>query len=142
MLASLGCFNMTAWPPYTSHIAYELFRKKDVKRKKATYESKFWAVLKGKWPTSGGFTHIGKMPLNELTDNKKAQLDGYYVRIRYNDEVMQIPGCKAVGKHLEGDQSFCTLVSRTFGLIVSANMVGRFQRDCRQVYAQELARGM
>jgi acid phosphatase len=33
----------------------------------------------------------------------------YYVRVRYNDKIMQVPGCKAEGKHLEGDTTFCTL---------------------------------
>jgi acid phosphatase len=110
MLASLGCFNMTAWPPYTSHIAYELFYKKDVKFK-SEWNSKFWAIITGNWPSQGSFTHIGKTPIKELKSSQKEAMDGYYVRVRYNDQVMQIPGCKVAGKHLEGDESLCTLVS-------------------------------
>jgi acid phosphatase len=36
-------------------------------------------------------------------------LKEYYVRIRYNDKIMQVPACKAADKHLEGDTTFCTL---------------------------------
>jgi acid phosphatase len=113
MLASLGCFNMTAWPPYTSHIAYELFHKKDAQKKtqSTSWDSKFWTIITGTWPSHGSFTYIGKTPTNELRGSQKAEMDGYYVRVRYNDQVMTVPGCKVAGNHLEGDESFCTLVS-------------------------------
>jgi len=54
---------------------------------------------------------IARQKLETLRDSDKAKLDGYYVRIRYNDKVMTVPGCKIAGKHLDGDESFCTLVS-------------------------------
>lgn len=47
----------------------------------------------------------------ELTAKEQQILDGYYVRVRYNDRPVTIPGCKAPGNHLDGDKSFCTLVS-------------------------------
>ena len=53
---------------------------------------------------------IGRKPVDELTPEEKQKLDGYFVRIRYNEKVMKIPGCKQDGKHLEGDDNFCTLV--------------------------------
>lgn len=40
-----------------------------------------------------------------LTDNLS-----HYVRIRYNDRPVALPGCRRPGDHLEGDSSFCTLV--------------------------------
>lgn len=56
---------------------------------------------------------IARKQLDELSGSDKSKLDGYFVRIRYNDKVMSVPGCKPDGKHLEGDESFCTLVSKT-----------------------------
>ncbi|KAK0609372.1 hypothetical protein B0T17DRAFT_137393 [Bombardia bombarda] len=37
------------------------------------------------------------------------EMDEYFVRVRYNDRIMTIPGCRAEGKHLDGDESLCTL---------------------------------
>lgn len=55
---------------------------------------------------------IARQKVETLKEEDRAKLDGYYVRIRYNDKVMTIPGCKPTGKHLVGDESFCTLVSK------------------------------
>ena len=114
MLASLGCFNMEAWPPYTSHIAVELFKQKGLVKSPTQTPpkpgSKFLTWFNGQWPAGKDSDIIGRIPLSELNDSQKAKLDGYFVRIRYNDEVMKIPGCKPAGKHLDGDDSFCTLV--------------------------------
>jgi acid phosphatase len=109
VLASLGAYDTGRWPPFTSHLAIELFR-----------ESKIPAPpqepVKGGWWTSvfgsaGAPANIGRRPTAELTANEKGKLDGYYVRIRYNDEPVTVPACKLPGNHLEGDESFCTLVS-------------------------------
>jgi len=54
---------------------------------------------------------IARKGTEELSKPEKSRLDGYFVRVRYNDRVMTIPGCKPFGKHLDGDESFCTLVS-------------------------------
>lgn len=55
--------------------------------------------------------------MKELSEQEKRTLQGYFVRVRYNDRVMSVPGCKAPGKHLEGDESFCTLVSTSFSFV-------------------------
>ena len=130
ILASLGAFEGEKWPPYTSHIALELFRKSDPSIRKPSSETaqdrvsvpdtttakqSWWsshfggttATTKPKPPPSAG---IARRPTSELTATEKATLKDYYVRIRYNDRVKTIPGCKPPGKHLEGDESFCTLV--------------------------------
>ena len=57
---------------------------------------------------------IARQKLETLKEADRAKLDGYYVRIRYNDKVMTVPGCKVTGKHLDGDESFCTLVKYAF----------------------------
>lgn len=123
-LASVGALNSNRWPPFTSHVAFELFRKAGVsaieeaevvKAPDAAAASKFsWlgSFFPSRSPAGQPPPGIGRKPSGELTEAEKSKLDGYYVRIRYNDEVVTIPGCKAQGNHLEGDESFCTLVSR------------------------------
>ncbi|KAF2749384.1 phosphoglycerate mutase-like protein [Sporormia fimetaria CBS 119925] len=143
VLTSLGAFEGQKWPPFTSHIAFELFREKsrkmpkkprivepeapvgDLKPNTVQGEDKkpWWQwLLSG---TSSGMLAssktdapaerkpqpdtIGRKPLEELSEKQRKELDGYYVRIRYNDQVMQVPGCKKPGNHLEGDTTFCTL---------------------------------
>ena len=134
VLSSLGAFEGEKWPPYTSHVAVELFREKvrpfgtlatgrtsfDENRRVETAKNEkqsLWSTIFGtaKEKISGGLPApegIARKTLDELSAEEKAKLDGYYVRIRYNDRPMVIPGCKLPGSHLEGDESFCTLVSR------------------------------
>lgn len=131
-LTSLGAFDGEKWPPFTSHIAFELFRKRaetagatalsDAPPSAGTLRAEnetprsWWQALFG---GSRAATHqprseaegIARKPLTELTPEQRNELGDYYVRIRYNDKIMQVPGCKAPGKHLEGDATFCTLVS-------------------------------
>ncbi|KAF2119880.1 histidine phosphatase superfamily [Lophiotrema nucula] len=129
ILTSLGAFDGEQWPPFTSHIAFELFRKKpwtdpQTTSPRSTFTDKqlkengqekpgksWWASLFGTAqekaiPRPEG---IARQTMDELSDKQKEELKGYYVRIRYNDKVMEVPSCKAPGKHLEGDTSFCTL---------------------------------
>jgi acid phosphatase len=129
IMASFGAFDGSQWPPYTSHIALELFRKEDdtvISRNIDQKDSNnatakrpgLWARLKG---TSGEISgsdsitkpgqlqSIARKRLDQYSDEERKILDGYYVRMRYNDRPMTIPGCKAAGNHLEGDESFCTL---------------------------------
>ncbi|KAF2995191.1 hypothetical protein E8E13_000180 [Curvularia kusanoi] len=134
-LSSLGAFEGENWPPFTSHIAFELFKSKSASASKtpshpstppspsltqSTLPSSqsWWSSLFGRAasptqsPSSSSNTtpsSIARKPLSSLSPSERATLDGYYVRIRYNDRIMQIPACKAAGKHLEGDKSFCTL---------------------------------
>ena len=126
LLSSLGCFEGEKWPPYTSHIAFELFKRADAQRESVDGENLDEPItasashkqnqnpLKALF-TSGGKTKLASegMPrkrTEELSSIEKEKLSGHYVRIRYNDRPMVIPGCRLPGKHLEGDESFCTLV--------------------------------
>jgi len=116
VLASLGAYDTEAWPPFTSHIAIEMFRKK-TEENSAQQPSSQATIKKSWWSSLFSHSHdtsspgIGRTPTPELTPEEKKKLDGYYVRLRYNDEPVTIPGCKLPGNHLEGDESFCTLVS-------------------------------
>ena len=133
ILASLGAFEGEKWPPYTSHIAFELFQKTDgqsgitavsdsgttssiADSNRTIQQNTTWTDLLGsvldnnqtKKLRSGVDT---RKKVEELEWEKRGKLDNYYIRIRYNDRPMTIPGCQPNGKHLEGDETFCTLVS-------------------------------
>ena len=140
VLSSLGAFEGEKWPPYTSHIALELFRRinpiagatavvnsnvaKGLDSKPVDgQEQSLWSMIFGtskersarNLPSPRG---IARKTMEELNPTEKRELDGYYVRIRYNDRPMVIPGCKSQGNHLEGDESFCTMVrSRVSNMI-------------------------
>lgn len=124
-LCSLGAFKGEKWPPFTSHIAFELFRNSGAGVTGATAASQqggkltvtqstgWWQSLFGS-PTNtlfGQQPDTTRKPAGELNAREKQQLDGYYVRIRFNDRIMQVPACQLAGNHFEGDKSLCTLVS-------------------------------
>ncbi|KAE9989713.1 hypothetical protein EG327_002355 [Venturia inaequalis] len=123
VLASLGAFQTDKWPPYTSHIAIELLRKKGwtnpdwsnspaLKSNHGVNQGWLKSIFSaakaatGSTPAPEG---IARRPVTDLTEHERKQLEGYYVRVRYNDEVMTIPGCTEPGRHLDGDKSLCTL---------------------------------
>jgi acid phosphatase len=132
LLSSLGAFEGEKWPPFTSHIAIELFKKADTSSSMGAGAPKIAAksfppeddntgllrsilgrkdkVAKTQPLEAAQSSGIGRKPLSELSPSEKDRLLGYFVRIRYNDRVMTIPGCKPSGKHLDGDETFCTLV--------------------------------
>lgn len=126
VLHGLGAFDLSqGWPPFTSHIAIELFRKRNRSgaEAKSSSLSQTTAAIPAKRTWWGGLLTptssvgssppgIGRKPTTALTPAERKQLDGYYVRLRYNDEPVTIPGCRLPGNHLEGDESFCTLVGK------------------------------
>ncbi|KAL5431592.1 hypothetical protein PMIN06_012261 [Paraphaeosphaeria minitans] len=127
-LASLGAFDGEKWPPFTSHIAFELFRNNAANSSTQRLSNapasagtldgsqekpqSWWASLfsSNKAPNLPSESEgIARKPLMELTPEQRNEMRDYYVRIRYNDKIMQVPGCKPEGKHLDGDTTFCTL---------------------------------
>ncbi|KAI5863082.1 histidine acid phosphatase [Durotheca rogersii] len=152
ILASLGAYENREWPPYTSHIAIEMFRKADAaasqpatlppQGKTATpptgsnngnaswFGSLFsWASPSGGAKSGSQASGIGRKRSEELSPEERAKIENYYVRIRYNDEVVTVPGCKAAGKHLEGDESFCTLDA--FKAVVDRFVPRNWRQECR-----------
>ena len=118
VLCSLGAFEGEKWPPYTSHVAIELFSdakdSKDVSfeeersvGQKQTIRSGLFGLTKKDVLASEG---LERKPTDEFTPSEKEKMRGKYVRVMYNDRPMVIPGCKVPGNHLRGDESFCTLV--------------------------------
>lgn len=126
-LTSLGAFENEKWPPFTSHIAIELFKRKTSHSEANTTTpsvavaapvveaESWWDRIWGRAGDSGRAgvppAGIGRKTVVELSEEEKNTLQGYFVRVRYNDRPMTIPGCRTPGNHLEGDESFCTLVS-------------------------------
>lgn len=127
VLSSLGVFDGEMWPPYTSHIAIELFREEAALRTTTAGEGNLHE------PVSASAAHaqnssprssilgifrksnlasesFANKPLEEFNADEREKLKGFYVRMRYNDRPMTVPGCRLPGKHLTGDESFCTLV--------------------------------
>ncbi|KAK0709064.1 histidine phosphatase superfamily [Lasiosphaeria miniovina] len=135
VLASLGAFDTNSWPPFTSHIAIEMFRKSDKQAPSANRPTVAAARPKRSWwdalslGTSTPPPDIGRRVTADLTPSEKKKLDGYYVRLRYNDEPVTIPGCKTPGNHLEGDESFCTLAA--FKAIVDKFTPRDWKQQCR-----------
>ncbi|KAF4997626.1 hypothetical protein FDECE_12019 [Fusarium decemcellulare] len=135
-LASLGAFDTEAWPPFTSHIAIELFRHVDqgatpppTPPTSSGFLSFFGWGSKGTSAAGSPPPGIGRKKTPDLTDEEKARLQGYYVRLRYNDRPVTIPGCKPAGKHLDGDESFCTL--EAFKAIVDKFTPTNWKQQCR-----------
>ncbi|KAF4123243.1 acid phosphatase [Geosmithia morbida] len=142
VLASLGAFGNDKWPPFTSHVALELFRHAG--KPAPSYPSRSSSA--SSWLPSflGGTSSASSSPYTssvgsngalaakrtpDLSDADRARLDGYYVRIRYNDQPVTIPGCKVAGNHLPGDESFCTLTA--FKSIVDKFTPTDWKRQCR-----------
>lgn len=105
ILASLGAFKNKSWPQYSSHIALELFRRSDQPRSSNTFPG---ATEPNTDDCSKTFPN-SRQKLETLSASQRSQLNRYCVWIRYNDKPITAPGCKALGHHLEGDESFCTL---------------------------------
>ncbi|KAL8827051.1 MAG: hypothetical protein Q9170_007168 [Blastenia crenularia] len=112
ILSSLGAFEERKWPPYTSHIAIELFRDRSVnaEHSKPAEPAPRQSFLGSSRKTTKRSSLLMRKPMNDFTADEKAKLQGFYVRLRYNDQPVIVPGCKLHGKHLEGDETFCTLV--------------------------------
>ena len=152
VLSSLGAFDGEPWPPYTSHIAIEMFQKPEEvvvlggSNPSASTSQQAYATKSGliasklglssapaksinpltSGPSSGG---IARRPITDLTGAEREKLKGHYVRLRYNDRVMTIPGCKLPGNHLEGDESFCTL--EAFKRIVDRYTPKNWKEQCQ-----------
>lgn len=81
------------WPPFTSSVAIELFSRSNT-------------------TTGAGAANdaLSRTPVTTFPPGLRKPLqETYYVRVRFNDRAMRIPGCAKAGNHLPGDETFCTL---------------------------------
>lgn len=144
-LTALGAFGgcgvdekWEKWPPYTSSIAFELFKRKGADSpSSSSLSGTVWPSQQRTWWQSffgGGASASSeasaRQPLKDISPAERDKLEGYYVRLRYNDRPMSIPGCKPAGKHLEGDESFCTL--EAFKEIADSFTPKSWRDECRQ----------
>ncbi|GES62250.1 histidine acid phosphatase [Aspergillus terreus] len=155
ILGSLGAFDHR-WPPFTSSIAIELFSKAEHKtlREEAgailgelTHHSTekkdgILSVLKdsSSSPTPAlplPPSETARAPLSSLPDSSRQKLQSHYVRIRYNDHPVRIPGCATRPEnHLPGDDTFCTLDA--FKEIVDKLTPKSWRDECVQNLGQGL----
>ncbi|KAI0202197.1 histidine acid phosphatase [Astrocystis sublimbata] len=142
VLASLGAYEDKRWPPFTSHIAIEMFRKSNATSGTAPQitapsdatapkSRTGWFAFLFSSPAAPGTPPpgIGRKATEDMQPDEKAKLQGYYVRMRYNDAPVTLPGCRAPGRHLEGDESFCTL--EAFKSIVDKFVPANWKQQCR-----------
>lgn len=128
LLSSLGAFQGEPWPPYTSHIAIELFKQKDGSTSPLpalTTKTGWWSSLFGAAKASAPSPRAA---ISELPESEKQKLEGWYVRLRYNDRIMSVPGCRPVGKHYGNDESICTLTA--FKSVVDKYTPKNWKNDC------------
>ena len=131
-LSGFGAFKNEAWPHFSSHIAVELFRQHErapdtlsqasIAPRQPSNTAKQQSQPTGWLSSFFGFSanaassassapaSMVRMPSSAMSSEERKSLEGYFVRVRYNDRPVTIPGCRAQGSHLAGDESFCTLV--------------------------------
>ncbi|CAG8426530.1 unnamed protein product [Penicillium salamii] len=144
MLSSVGGFQDESWPPFTSSVAVELFSQASrpsspagtmleefsnpsVAAKKPGVLSKLFGKSAPSQPTS----ETARAPLSSFPEGSRESLHKHYVRIRYNDRPVTIPGCAAKPEnHLPGDETFCTLDA--FKSIVDKFTPRDWQIECTQ----------
>jgi acid phosphatase len=150
ILASLGGFEAGKWPQFTSSIAIELFSTVDSQSiassvdaseistapaaaspppKRSGFLSFFIGHPSPSQSQSSNPREIGRKPLDSFPESAKRGLRNHYVRIRYNDDPVRIPGCAAKEtNHLPGDDTFCTL--EAFKEIVDKFTPRSWKKEC------------
>ncbi|KAB8238414.1 hypothetical protein ETB97_009340 [Aspergillus alliaceus] len=145
------------WPPFTSSIAIELFSKAD---RKSSGENVGVVLEEFSDPaiapkkTGGLFSFLNgpsksnastvppppsetaRAPLSSFPDSARQSMQKHYVRLRYNDVPVRIPGCAKPQNHLPGDDTFCTLDA--FKDIVDKFTPKNWREECVQNLGQGL----
>ncbi|KAJ6148715.1 Histidine phosphatase superfamily clade-2 [Penicillium chrysogenum] len=143
ILSSVGGFQDQSWPPFTSSIAVELFSQAprsdpnagvvleefsdpSVAAKKPGVLSRLFGKSASKQLTT---SDTARTPLESFPEGAREAFQKHYVRIRYNDQPIRIPGCAAKPEnHLPGDETFCTL--NAFKEIVDKFTPKDWQGEC------------
>lgn len=127
MLISTGASNGEEWPPFTSSVAVELFHKPNSPSLEPVSSS---GSLLSRFLPFGSKSATTQTARAAGTYLPPAPLDNHYVRLRYNDRIMSVPGCAAPGNHLPGDPSMCTLAA--FKGIVDRFTPQDWRSECRE----------
>lgn len=145
ILSSIGGFQDESWPPFSSSIAIELFSQAarpvstagtmleevpnpPVIDKKPGVLSKLFGKSASSQPIP---SKNARAPLSSFSEASRESLQNHYVRIRYNDRPVTIPGCAAKPEnHLPGDKTFCTLDA--FKAIVDKFTPSDWKAECMQ----------
>lgn len=157
ILSSVGAFQGQKWPNFSSSLAIELFSKEDpLSSSQAASTSilpgptqapdgssrSFLSYLTGSGSSPSMSSHgagadagpqgsYARAPLSSLPFAARQSLQQYYVRIRFNDRPVRIPGCAAKPEnHLPGDETFCTLYA--FKEIVDKFTPKNWHDECLQ----------
>jgi acid phosphatase len=90
----------TRWPPFTSSVTFELFRKQNPPEQQTIFQR----ITSSLWrrSSSGEMTAMRSKSYSE-------PLRFPDVRMRYKNRNMVLPMCAAPGNHLPGSPEFCTL---------------------------------
>jgi acid phosphatase len=145
ILSSVGGFQDESWPPFTSSIAVELFSQApppsdtnagtmleefsnpSVSKKRGVLSS----LLGKSAPKQPTPSDTARSPISSLPDASRESLRKHYVRLRYNDRPVTIPGCATKPEnHLPGDETFCTLDA--FKSIVDKFTPKNWQSECTE----------
>lgn len=144
ILSSVGGFQDESWPPFTSSVAIELFSQPSrsgadagamleefsnpsIASKKSGILSKFFGGSQSSAHPAPSET--ARAPISSFPAETRESLRKHYVRIRYNDRPVRIPGCVAKAEnHLPGDDTFCTLDA--FKEIVDKFTPKNWQTEC------------
>ncbi|EAW07206.1 putative acid phosphatase [Aspergillus clavatus NRRL 1] len=111
ILGSVGAFD-DRWPPFTSSIAVELFSRAADSTAESTPSTQSGLLSSLLSSTTTTPTTTDRTPLADLPASSRQTLQKHYVRIRYNDRPVRVPGCAAKPEnHLPGDETFCTLAA-------------------------------
>ncbi|PYI07157.1 phosphoglycerate mutase-like protein [Aspergillus sclerotiicarbonarius CBS 121057] len=141
ILTSTGAFD-GKWPPFTSSVAIELFSKAEKAQAQAPTSEEaipkkggLFSFLTGSSSSTNNNapqpSETARVPLSSLPESSKQSLRTHYVRIRYNDRPVRIPGCAAkTENHLPGDDTFCTL--EAFKEIVDKFTPKNWREECLQ----------
>ncbi|KAI8644322.1 histidine phosphatase superfamily [Parasitella parasitica] len=77
-------------------------------------------AFNNRWPP------FGSVILFELFKQKES--DQHFVRVKYNQDTLELPGCQAKGSHKLGDKSLCTF--EAFKKIVKDQVPEDWEKEC------------
>ncbi|CAG8464911.1 697_t:CDS:2 [Acaulospora morrowiae] len=111
LLAALDAYENRRWPPFASHIIIELFQQKS---------SSSQAKIDDK---------------DRVKNRKTVDIENqgeYFVRVKYNNKILELSGCQKNGTHHTNDKSLCTL--KAFLEILNEQIPVDFEKECHVTY--------